>query len=209
MTLGQRWVCSGSRSPGAIITSSTRVSSFSSTTRWEPDAATTASSESGHGQTPGSFAVSPISSSSFPQVGFLGRVDRSLYRQPSEDCALQLEATLNPAPPWAGAGQPRTLTTSSTSNATTWSSLWARTGRSRSWTKPETSRRHHHLAALPGTPRRSRLSTPLVSMAAQHQARARTCHYRRQAAWHHEGHHHGWSTSRLSRLQLSACGRYR
>src|SRR5829696_613531 len=102
MTLDQRWVCSGSRSPGAMVTSSTRVSSFSSTTRWEPDAATTASSESGHGQTPGSFAVSPISSSSFPQVGFLGRVDRRLYRQPSEDCALQLEATLNPVPPWAG-----------------------------------------------------------------------------------------------------------
>ena len=48
------------------------------------------SSESGHGQTPDSFAVSPISSGSFPQGWFLGRVIRSLSRQPSKDCGLQL-----------------------------------------------------------------------------------------------------------------------
>jgi hypothetical protein len=57
MTLGQRWVCCGSRSPGAMVTSSTRVVWFSSTTRWEPGAATTASSESGHGQRLGWFAA--------------------------------------------------------------------------------------------------------------------------------------------------------
>jgi hypothetical protein len=37
-----------------------RVRSFSNTTRWEPGAATTASSESGHGHVPGSFAVLSI-----------------------------------------------------------------------------------------------------------------------------------------------------
>jgi hypothetical protein len=49
ITLGQRCVCSGSRAPGSITTSSTRTRSFSNSSRCESGAAINASSSGGHG----------------------------------------------------------------------------------------------------------------------------------------------------------------
>jgi hypothetical protein len=49
MTLGRRWVCSGSRCAGAMLTASTRTRSLSIRILCEPGAAWRASISSGHG----------------------------------------------------------------------------------------------------------------------------------------------------------------
>src|SRR5215470_7622047 len=61
MTLGSRWVCSGSRCPAPMVTSRTRTSSFSNSTRCDSGAATTASMEGGQSQLSPSPMASPPS----------------------------------------------------------------------------------------------------------------------------------------------------